>query len=186
MSSPLYFLLTALVGLGAAVFLLSDVAKRFRPARDRWILSAAVVGVVVLAASVPGKLHSSTRVLNEQRKLYRETGEDTARARCLNDMNRPDLVESLEFARQTIPGDAGFVVKTSAQSIACIMDNLFPRRPVREWEYDPASHWIVLDAVAPDQVSPDLGAIRDAALDESRHVTHPPSLILVRPEGEAP
>lgn len=183
MSSPLITLAVLLIGLGAGVLLVASLLRGSSPAVHSWSLAAAIVAVVALGAYWPGKLRGSAQVLDGQRITYAATDERTAREKCLNDMGRPDLVQALAFAREQIPEDAEFAVTTNSPSVACLMINLFPRRPVAV--ADPARHWTVFDRTAPANVVED--ATRQQRLPEAerRYLTHSPSFILVRPEPEA-
>jgi hypothetical protein len=168
LSSPLITLLLLALGIAAGVLLLGSLVQWRSPA-GRWAVAAAIVAVAVLATHWPGKLRYSGQVLDSQR-ANAGTHEQAARERCLRDMGRPDLVEALAFAREQIPEDARFEVRTSSPSAACITINLLPREPLRTDDFDPSRDWKVLDRVPPEDAS------------SPRNIAHSPSFILVRPE----
>jgi hypothetical protein len=169
LGSPLITLFLLVLGLAAGVLLLATLVPWRSPA-GRWALATAIVAVAVLAAHWPGKLRYSGQVLDSQR-ANAGTYERAARERCLHDMGRPDLVEALAFAREQIPEEARFEVKTNSPSSACLTINLLPREPLRAEDFDPSRDWIVLDRVPPDDAS------------SARNIVHSPSFILVRPEA---
>jgi hypothetical protein len=170
MSSPLITFLLLMVGLAAGVLLVGGLVHQ-RGVAARWVGAAAIVAVAVLAAHVPAKVRDSGLVLDAQRTGNAGTSEAAARERCLHDMGRPDLVEELAFAREQIPEDARFRLRTHSPSLACFTINLLPREPVRRRDFDPARDWTILDGVPPEDAS------------SPRNIVHSPSFILVRPEA---
>jgi hypothetical protein len=173
MPSPLVTLLFLVLGLTAGVLLVGSLVQQ-RPVSSRWVVAAAIVGVVVLAAHWPGKLRVSGQVLDAQRAGTAAINEPAARERCLHDMGRADLVDALAFARMQMPDDARFYMETDSPSLACLTINLLPREPVRRQDFDPARDWTILD-----------GAAAREASTSPRHLVHSPSFILVRPNAEA-
>jgi hypothetical protein len=169
MSSPLVTLLLLVLGLGAGVLLVGGMIYP-----RSWAVAAALLGVTVLGVFLPVRLRDSGRVLQAQRASSAGVYEDEARERCLQDMGRADLVESLAFAREQIPEDARFALTTHSPSLACFTLNLLPREPVRSDDFDPARDWRILDRAPPGRVDP-------PATGEV--VAHSPSFVLVRPEA---
>jgi hypothetical protein len=185
LSSPVVTLLALVIGLGAAVALVAAITRgRFGGARA-WLVAVAVVAVAGLAATWPVDLRDAATGIDEQRKAHAGTAEWEARARCLSDMSRPDLVEALDFARQVMPEDARYRLPTST-SPACLVTNLLPREPVHPANVDPARDWIIHDVAVPPEVRQ--AAVRDAQLPETqrRFLLHPPNFVLVRPEEALP
>jgi len=172
MTSPLITLLLLALGLTVGVLLLGSVVQQ-RPSAGRWVVAAAIVAVVVLAAFLPSKVRNSGHALDGQRVAYAGINEPEAREHCLHDMGRNDLVEALAFTRKQMPEDARFRLKTDSPSYACFTINLLPREPVRPGDFDPARDWTILD-----------GAAARAAPSSPRHSVQSPSFILVRPEAE--
>ena len=176
MTSPLITLLLLLLGLGAGVLLVGSVFRT-----TSWPATAALVGVVLLAAALPVELRESSRVLNVQRVSNAGVSEPAARERCLNDMGRTDLVDALAFAREQIPEEARFSVRTTALSPACFALNLLPRLPAPPDDFDPARDWTILDHVPPETV----GLPSEDGAPPGRYLTHSASFVLVRPGAEA-
>jgi hypothetical protein len=155
-----------LLGLGVAVVLVGGLIQP-----PSWGLAAAIVAVVVLGVFLPGRLRDSGRVLDAQRAGNAGENELAARERCLHDMGRPDLVDTLAFAREQLPEDARFLLKVHDGSLACFTLNLLPRQPVRRRDFDPNRHWLVLDRAPPKELrSVPAGAI-----------AHSPSFVIVPP-----
>lgn len=182
MTSPLITLLAYALGLGAGVALLVGLLSGRPPGARGWALAAVAVAVVALGAGLPAKLRDGGYVFDQQRRTYAGTDERAAREKCLNDNGRPDLVEALAFARERMPEQARFYV-TSTHSVACIMINLFPRRPVRPADLDPARDWQVLDGTIPAPLQDELPDPGDAD-PAGRYLVHSPSFVLVRPGEE--
>ena len=182
MTSPLITLLAYALGLGACVALVVGLLPGRPPGPRVWALAAVAVPVAALGATLPVKLRDSGHALDQQRQTYAGTAEQTAREKCLNDNGRPDLVDSLAFARERIPEDARFYV-ASTHSVACMMVNLFPRRPVRAADLDPARDWQVIDRKIPARLRGALPEPGDAD-PAGRYLVHSPAFVLVRPGEE--
>ena len=178
MSSPAITLLTAVCGLGLGVLLVAGLLQRHWTAQYRWVAAASLVPVVVLAAGLPGKLKGDLDGLNAQRKASALISEQQAHERCLKDIGREDLVDALAFARERLPGDARYYVRTP--SIPCVAFNLFPSELVPAGEFDPRRDWLVLDGLNPEGLPEPLASAAEAT---DRRVTFSPSFALVAPEG---
>jgi hypothetical protein len=179
---PLISLLAAVFGLAGGVLLVSSLLKPQWPGRRRWVVANSVVVLVALGVGLPGKLHASLDVLDAKHDANSMTYEQQAHERCLQDMGRADLGEALAFARRRMGEDASYYASTSSPSLACVILNLMPRRPVREVDFDPAHDWIVLDGVAPEQLG---GTLGEQARRADRFVSYSDSFKLLPPEGDA-
>ena len=144
MTSPPITLLLLLLGIGAGVLLVGSLVQP-----RAWALAAALVAVLLLAVYLPVRLRDSGRVLDAQRVSNRGGTEQAARERCLLDMGREDLVQKLALARERIPEDARFRLKTDSPSLACFTLNLLPRQPARTRDFDPTRDWRILDGAGP-------------------------------------
>jgi hypothetical protein len=182
MDSPLITLVAALFGLAGGVLLVSSVLAPHWASPRCWVVATSVVVLVALGVGLPGKLQASLNALDAQREASASTYEQQARERCLNDMGRADLVEALAFAREQMGDDAHYYARTKSQSVACVMLNLMPSRPVRKVDFDPADDWIVLDGVAPEQLS---GAVGARARQKDRRLRYSESFELLPPEASA-
>jgi hypothetical protein len=180
--SPLINLFTALCGLAIGVLVMSSVLAPHWPVARRWVVATSAVVFVVLGVGLPSKLHASLDLLDGQHDTNSKTYEQQAQERCLNDMGRPDLAAALAFARDKMGGNAHYYAQTSSRSLACIVVNLMPSRPVRLADFDPARDWIVLDGVAPDQLGPELA---DEARQKDRFLSYSDSFSLLPPEAVA-
>jgi hypothetical protein len=179
---PLITLLAAVCGLAGGVLLVSSLLRPHWPSAPRWLAATSVVALVALGVGLPGKLQASLDALDVKHDTFSSTSESQARERCLRDMGRADLVEALAFARERMGEDARYHAITSAPSLACVILNLMPRRPVREVDFDPARDWIVLDGVAPEQLG---GTLGERARRANRYVSYSDSFKLLPPEGGA-
>lgn len=178
MSSPALTLLTAVCGLGVGVLFVAGLLQRHWTVRYRWVAAASLVPVVVLAAGLPGKLKGDLDALNGQRKGNALVSEEQAHSRCLRDLGRGDLVDALAFARQRMPDDARYYVRTP--SIPCVAFNLFPSELVRATDFDPRRDWLVIDGTNLEGLPEPLAS---AARATDRRVEFSPTFALVAPEG---
>jgi hypothetical protein len=180
--SPLINLFTAACGLTIGVLVVSGMLADRWPVARRWVVATSAVIFVALGVGLPEKLHAQLDLLDGQHDTNSMTYEQQAHERCLNDMGRPDLAAALAFARDKMGDDAHYYAQTSSRSLACIVVNMMPSRPVRLADFDPARDWIVLDGVAPDQLGPELAA---QARQQDRFLSYSDSFRLLPPEGRA-
>jgi len=176
-NAPAINLMTAVCGLGIGVLFVAGIVQRHSATAHRWVAASLLVAVVVLAAGLPGKLRANLDALDAQREANAGTYEQQAHERCLHDLGREDLVRALAFARERLPDDARYYVKTP--SVPCVILNLFPSEPVRARDFDVRRDWLVLDRAAPEDLP---AGIASAARAAQRRVAFSPSFALIAPE----
>jgi hypothetical protein len=185
LDTPAIHLATALLGLVGAVVLVTTFLVRDGRTPRAWIAATSIVVVVVLAVALPGKLRAELDALDAQHDMNGSTYEQQAHERCLRDMGRGELPAALAFARERIPDDATYYVRTRSPSVGCLMLNLFPREPVRRADFDPAGDWLIVDGVEASELG--TPALSERAAHEDLAVPGSPSesFVVIPPDGAA-